>query len=81
MTTLKATPVLSALPSLGRGVLLRCTNRNTREFTHGDPYRIECMAGHCGGEQARPMVRNNDGELRVVTALAWALCHWDVVGE
>lgn len=63
-------------PAVMVGQQVTCTNRNTREFTHGLSYPIERVLGRCNNGGCLAMVRNDNHELRVLTSLAWSMGHW-----
>lgn len=60
------------------GQAVTCTNRDTSEFTYGVNYPIERVLGRCNADGCVAVVRNNRGELRVLTSLAWSMGHWIV---
>lgn len=65
-------------PMLFPGEVVRCTNTNASEFTHCQCYRIERLAHNAQGGPALAVVRNDAGELRMLTSLSWAFKHWEV---
>ena len=66
-------------PMVFPGQVVRCTNANASEFTHMQAYRIERVysPARCGVQLAG--VRNDAGEMRTITSLAWNLGQWELV--
>lgn len=63
-------------PLLFAGCVIRCTNAHAREFTNNLTYRVERMVSPARPGPALAVVRNDNGEERVIPSLAWGLGHW-----
>lgn len=63
-------------PLVHIGALLRCTNANTRRFTHNSVYRVHRTVHNVRSGLALPVVRDDDGLEVVCTSLSFSMGHW-----
>ena len=63
-------------PLVHIGSLLRCTNANTRRFTHNSVYRVHRTVHNARSGLALPVVRDDNGLEVVCTSLSFSMGHW-----